>query len=116
MRRPRPWFHYWITRAAHRAILFAVGDDFHGFQSQARNAEIGRSATAVDDGADRGDAGTGVLQNIDHFARATPGSDYVFHYHGRVAGLDGESPAQDHFSGRVALGENEARLQASRLE
>src|SRR5687767_8330157 len=74
-------------------------------ERDARNADTGVAAGAVDDGAGGEDVDAVITQQIDDFASATAGSDDVFDDYRCLASGDLKASAEGHFSGRVALSE-----------
>lgn len=79
-----------------------------GGQGEARDADFGLAAAAVDDGSGREHLAAGLGEQIDHFASAAAGGDDILYDDGGLAGFDGETAAERHpAAGAVALGEQE---------
>ena len=92
--------------AAKGTVLGLIGDYVERCQRHARNAYFRLSTTAIDNRAGRYRARAGRLEDVDHFASAAAGGDYVFHDYSCFARLQGESAPKDHLARScIAFGE-----------
>jgi hypothetical protein len=98
---------------AQRTFLRLPGSDLKRSERDARDTQVGRTAATVDDRTGASHFGTCRACEVDHFARASAGSDHVLYDDDALSRFERKSTAHRHLAG-VALGEDESCAQRAR--